>query len=246
MALAGAAARKALELDGRLAGAHSVLGWISLFYRWDWKGALAELQRALELDPNFPGARHGMADYLLVMGDVNGSVEQVRLAQQSDPLSQVTLAPVVAHLILARRDEEAIAEGERILKTDPDYAAVRYFFAVALWHKGFYERALEEWRKMPDNELSAIQRKAYDEGGPKATMRAAADYLAGRPESANPLRIAGYYTAAGEGNLAFPWLEKAFQAHTPQLLHLKAEPVFDPIRSDPRFAALLRRIRFPQ
>ena len=76
-------------------------------------------------------------------------------------------------------------------------------------------------------------------------MRAVADYFANRPAPGNPLSIASYYAAAGEKDLAFPWLEKAFQARIPQLLYLKANPYFDPIRSDPRFADLLRRIGFP-
>jgi tetratricopeptide (TPR) repeat protein len=242
---AEAAARKAIELDGQLGAPHSVLGFVRLFYYWDWKGAEAELRRALELDPNNAIARHGMADYLLVTGDLNESVRQVELGRQCDPLSQITLVPVVGHLILARRYDEAIAESRRILKLFPDYGAVRGFLFTALWQKGSYEQALEERDKIAGNgAIVAAMRRGYGEKGPRGAMRAAADYLVSRPAPGNPLSIASYYAAAGEEDLAFQWLEKAFQARIPQLMHLKADPDFDAIRSDPRFADLLRRIGF--
>jgi TolB-like protein len=244
-ARAEAASRKALELDAENSLAHSILGWVRLTFHWDWKGAEAELRRALELDPNDPIARHGLADYLLVVGDLDGSVRQVELGRQCDPLSQLTLEPVVGHLVYARRYDEAIVEAREILKLHPDYDAVRMFLSDALWQRGSYEESLEERGKMAGSNIVAVMRQGYRARGHRGAMRAAADYLANRASGA-PLVVASYYALAGEKDLAFPWLEKAFQARAPQLHYLRADPDFDSLRSDPRFADLLRRIGFPE
>jgi TolB-like protein/tetratricopeptide (TPR) repeat protein len=247
MTRAEAAVKRALELDERLAAAHAVLGWVRLSFHWDWKGAETEFRRALELNPNDPTARHGLADYLLVTGDLDGSVRQVELGRQSDPLSQITLAPVVGHLIFARRYDEAIAEADGILKANPDYGAIRAMLADALWLKGSYDRSLEEQRRIAGNEsdLAAAMQRGYEKRGPRGAMQAAADYFVNQSAAKNPLTIASFYAAAGEKERAFPWLEKAFQARSPQLMHLKADPSFDSLRAEPRFADLLRRIGFP-
>jgi serine/threonine protein kinase len=247
MGRAEAAARKALELDEQVAQAHSVLGFIRLYYRWDWKGAEGEFRRALELNPNDPSAHHGLADCLLVTGDMNGSVREVELGRQCDPLSQMALAPVVGHLYFARRYDEAIAEAERMLKANPDYAMIRSLFMWALWGRGAYERALEEQRTISGGDvgLAMAMRRGYENGGPRVAMRAAGDFYAGQPAAADPLRTASCYASAGEADLAMTWLEKAFQARVPQLMHLKADPTFDSLRADSRFTGLLRRIGFP-
>lgn len=109
MSRAESAARRALALDAVLAPAHSTLGSIKLFYRWDWT-ATVEFKRALELNRNDLLARHGLADYAAFTGDHDESIRQVELARQSDPLSPLALLPVPAHLEFARRYDDAIRE----------------------------------------------------------------------------------------------------------------------------------------
>jgi tetratricopeptide (TPR) repeat protein len=250
MARAEAAALRALELDPELAQAHTSLGWIRLFYYWDWTGAESEFRRALALNPNDPNARHGLADYMLVRGDLEESVRQVELGRQCDPLSPITIVPVVGHLVFADRYDEAIAEADKMLELFPEYRQIHSFRASALWHRGSYEEALAEYRKGRGGEsvLSEAMEQAYRERGPRAAMRAGADFLAARygTSRVDPLTVASYYAAAEEKDLAFEWLEKALDARIPQLLHLKADPDFDPLRSDPRFHDLLRRMKFPE
>lgn len=206
---------------------------------------------ALALNPNDAIARHGLADYLLWTGDLDESVRQVELGRQADPLLPLTIGPVIAHLAFARRYDEAIAQAEEAIEFLPDLPTFHSFLAFALWQQGSYERALAEQRKAGPQltRLAEAMEPAYRQGGLQAAMRAAADFLVAQSESGGefaPLEVAEFYGAAGEKDLAFEWLQKALDARIPQLFHLKADPYFDSLRSDPRYQDLLQRIGSPR
>jgi TolB-like protein len=234
----------ALELDPDLAVAHAMVGYTELFWHWDWERAKEALDRAVELNPNDAVTRHALADYHMVMGDHDESMRQVRLGVESDPFSVLALIPLVGHLSYAGRFEETIAAAERALELYPDYAFFESHRARSLWVRGSYDEALLAYENAWRPKYSQALRLGYDQGGPIAAMRAVADLLAAEPDS-SPLDVATYYAAAHQTDLAFHWLDRAYEAHIPQLLHVPGEALFESIRSDPRFEELLRRIGIP-
>ena len=245
---AEAAARKGLELDPDLASAYSALGWVELRLRWNWSAAAAALRQALELNPNDLVARHGLADYLLLQGDIDGSVHQVQLGRAHDPLSPLAVGALVAHLVLARRYDEAIAEGEEALQLFPNLRWLHSFMGWAYWYQSDHEAALDHFRLpvQPTGRRAWVEalERGLAEGGPRAAWLALGDYYAGE-SPASPTEAAGAYAAAGETALALERLEKALAQRDPGLLHQLCQPKFDPLRNDPRFEALLTEIGLP-
>jgi len=238
---------RALELDPDLAEARTMEGWIQLFWHWEWEKARATFERVLEIDPNQVIARHGLADYYLVMGDSEESLRHVRIGVKSDPMSVWTLIPLVAHLNYAGRFDESTAEAERALSLYPDHPTFKSWLMWNLWSTGSYDAALTAYDDIhgTDSEYSQALRSGFERGGRAAASRAIADLLVTRPNP-SPLNVAWRYADAGENDLAFEWLEKAFEAHVPQLLHLKGSSEYDSIRDDPRFGDLLRRMGLPE
>jgi TolB-like protein/class 3 adenylate cyclase len=242
---------KALALDDGLGEAHAALGTIKLFFDWDWLAAEREIKRALELEPNDATTRHAYADYLAIMGDVNASLNQMVIARRYDPLSAVARVTLCGHLLYAQQYDSCIAECRRWLEVNPETRTIRSFLASAFWCKGLYGEWLAESRKVAAGDEEYIQAldRGYQASGSKGAVREAARVLAARhlknPASGRMLSIAGLYSRAGVKDSAFVWLEAAFRERLPGLLHVPIEPVYDNIRSDPRYKALLRKIGLP-
>ncbi|HSC28596.1 MAG TPA: protein kinase [Vicinamibacterales bacterium] len=246
MSRAESAARRAFALDPTLAAAHSALGLIKLYYRWDWT-ATVEFKRALELNPNDVFARHGLADHAAFTGNHDESLRQVELARQSDPLSPLALLPVPAHLEFARHYDEAIRVATEILELFPDNRSARALLGDVLLRTGANERALDAYRRAAEGNatlLEAIER-GYRAGGAQGLKRAMADHYAARGGD-NLVTVATLYAAAGEPERALDWLDKAIQARRPQVLHVKMHPDFDSLHGNPRYESLLKRIGFPE
>jgi len=169
-------------------------------------------------------------------------------ARRVDPLSRVTVFPVIGHLAMARRYDEAIDEIRQWTTLFPDDKGMtRTWLPMILKLQGRYEEALEEERSLypPDSAYLRAMEQGFEEGGPQGADRAAADYLASR-SSPSPMLVARTYAAAGEVDLAFAWLDRAYAGREPQILHVVGYPQFDALRSDPRYEDLLRRIGIPQ
>ncbi|MGB3564190.1 MAG: protein kinase [Thermoanaerobaculia bacterium] len=241
--------RKALELDPDNLTGHALSGWIRLYFDWDWSGAARDFERALALNPYDPYACHGYADYLTVMGRADEGVEYLRRAARADPLSPLVNSPVVAHLVLARRYDEAIDGAHTLLEIDPRFPAARIFLARALWLKGDFEASLAEYRRRwQDNpELLTALEEGYAAAGPREGAKRVAEVLATRVESgrSNAREVALYFAGAGEADAAYEWLERAYVERIPQLMLMRQEPSWDLVRDDPRFAELTRRIGIP-
>ncbi|GMQ82618.1 MAG: serine/threonine-protein kinase [Rhodothermia bacterium] len=239
-----AAALKAIELDDRLASAHTSLGWIKLF-EWDWEGAKEAFQKALELNPNDIDALHGYGDYLSITGRLEEGLALVKRGWQRDPYSPIYSIPVAAHLYMMRRYDEAIAEAKGQLELDPD-RRMGLILARSYWQKGMFEEALAEYRKAwrRDPERLEVMQRGYADSGPKGTMLAVAELLVARSEVVyvNPFSIAVIYARAEKIERAFWWLEKAYEQRSPELIYVGLRPAFDPIQSDQRFQDLLRRM----
>lgn len=248
--LAEQAAMRAVELDPRLAEARSALAFVRLYFDRDFDAAGRELELAIELNPNDAFVRHGYGDYLTVLGRLEEGLEQVRIGRRTDPLSPLSIAPVAGHLFFLERYEDVVEEVRVMLELDPHFFLARSLLFQALWELGRHEEAIEvkreEWAERDPEALAALER-GWREGGATGAMAALADLFVeryrGTPRLA--LYVARYETAAGRYDSALEHLERALEARVPQLLHLEADPGFDPLRDHPRYGELVRRIGFP-
>ncbi|MCI0623044.1 MAG: tetratricopeptide repeat protein, partial [Acidobacteria bacterium] len=243
---------KALELDDTLAEAHSVLGWISRNYDWDWPTAEREFKRAIELDPRSAVGHHGYAAYFEALGRFEDALNEQKLAQQLDPLSSFYNGQVALALMNARRYEEAVEQVRRTLELDPSNSRAYYALGVVHTHQGKYDQAIAELRKSADlsgGRFDVVARlgETYVRAGRRAEAR---KILAEWKEQSkhrevSPLGFATVYASLGEKEKAFAWLEKAYQERSPFLLSIRNNTAFDTLHTDPRFDDLMRRIGLP-
>jgi tetratricopeptide (TPR) repeat protein len=251
---AEAAAKKALELDSALAEPHATLGYAKDVFHWDWEGTDREYQQAIELNPSYAETHHWYGSHLAYMGHYAEAIAEARKAESLDPLSLVISADVgMEALAPAGRYDEAMQQCRKTLEMDPHFAIAHACLARAYEYKTMYKEAIAE-----------IQ-EAINLSGGSVIWQATLGHLyarAGRRDDAikilNELRSRSkrefvpsqafiwIYAALGDKDQAFHWLEKAYEERSDVMTVLKEERAFDPLRSDPRFQDLLRRIGLPQ
>lgn len=242
---AKAAATKALELDEALAEAHASLAWLDW---WDWAGAEREFKRALELNPNDATARQWHAEYLAALGRFDEAIAEIRRALHIDPTSLTINAIAGQTYWVARRYDEAIEQCQKTLELDPNFFLGHHFLAGAYAEKGRYEEALAAAKKakeLEDNPITLyLIGYIYATSGSRAEAEQVQRELIGisKRKYVPSYNVAGLYATLGEREAAFAWLEKAVNAQEEHLIWLKVDPHLDPLRSDPRFADLLRRV----
>lgn len=250
---AEAAARKALELDEKLSDAHVMLGVYKMNYEWNWSEAERELKRAIELDPNNDGAHSEYGSYLIKMGRVD---EAIVLRKRALDLVPPSTFPVIANLgnayYFARRYDEAIKYHQRALELNPRFSRSHLAIGHAYVQLGKYQQANAEINKaitLSEGDVKAIATlgHAYAVAGRHAEARKVLDQLEqlSKRKYVSPYFIAVIYAGLGERNQMFAWLEKAYQERHPYMTLIGVEPVFDPVRSDPRFVELVRRVGLP-
>jgi len=241
------AAMKALELDDTLSEAHAVLADVKRVYHWDWAGAEEEYKLALELDPGSFDAPNQYAFFLSGMGRHDESAAMGRRAQQLNPLDPSMRAGACARLGFARRYEEAIQQCQAALEMEPDYISAYRDLGDNYEYMGLYEKAAtarqKEWTLSGSSEEEVAGLTAAAISGKEEYWRWTLDYWKRRSEQGyvSPRTFAITYAALGEKDQAFEWLEKAYQARTTLLLTM-INPLLDPLRDDPRFQDLRRRM----
>ncbi len=243
------AALKAIALDSDSPGGHGSLGFIQLYFDWDWESARTNLLRALELRPNDALTRHAYADYLMVMGDLQGSLDQVEIGALYDPHSPMARNVVDFHRILARQYDDVIVKAREGAAENPALMAGNHHYHEALWLTRRHEEAFAGYKTTwgRDNDLLQAMEKGYAESGYTGAIHQLADTLAGRDtEFFDYVALARLYVQAGYPDEALSYLEKAYEYRQPQILHINAMPVFDALQSHPGFRDLLRRIGFPE
>ena len=248
-----AAATKAVELDDKLAEAHTALATAKLFYDWDWAGAEREYKLALELNPNSADAHTDYAVYLGVIGRHRESIAEIQRALDLDPFNLSVRALVGELFYYGREYDRAIEKLQKTLELDPNFTRAH----IVLWWvyeaKGMYSEAVAAYQKylsltgVSPEEIAAVG-NAYAAGGIRAVHRwlletAIEDSKQGYVRS---MYFASTYAALGEKDQAFAWLEKAYHERDGQLMFLKVDPPLDNLRSDPRFTALLKKVGFEQ
>jgi DNA-binding winged helix-turn-helix (wHTH) protein/TolB-like protein/tetratricopeptide (TPR) repeat protein len=246
-------AEKAVELDDKLAQAHSALGGLRLFYEWDWAGAERAFKRAMELDPGYADSHELYGHLLRDMGRFDEALAEMRKAQELNPVSIIISGEYGATLFLARRYDQAIEELNKTLELDPNFAATCYALGLAYAHNGMYEKAVAESSKAVTLSGGSVHSKAalgqvYALSGKKAEAQKVIAELQQESKQGyvSPLDVALIYATLGQSDEAFFWLEKAYEERSCWLIELKSDPGWDKIRSDPRFDSLLGRVGLPK
>ncbi|HUU14275.1 MAG TPA: tetratricopeptide repeat protein [Terriglobia bacterium] len=250
---ARAAALKALEIDDSLAEAHVSLGQILGSYDWDWSGTARELPRAIELNPGYAYAHHLYALFLSGMGRHPEAIAEIKKARELDPLSIRINANVGWLLYFAREYDQALEQLRKALELDPNDIASHYYLGLVYSQKGMHEEAIAASRMAQD--LSAgkdltsdlILAYVYAVAGRRgeALKILAALKNPSRRSYLPPVPVAGVYVGLGDKEEALTWLGKAYAERAADLDMLKVDPRFNPLRSDPRFQDLLRRMNLP-
>jgi serine/threonine-protein kinase len=245
---ARAAALRALELDETLAEGHTAIGIVKLFFDWDWEGAERAWRRALELNPNSVEALRLSWNHLIwTKGQFEEGLAQARRARDLDPLNRFINSAAAYAYLTTRRYDEAIALYRRMLELYPNFGMARLQLAAVYTLKGMNTEALAEYKKLgeyPYPELGFL----YAKMGRRDDARRVADKLIriSTQKYVSPFLVAILYAGLGDKDQAFAWLEKAYQDRSSLMAQLKVEASFDPLRSDPRFQDLLRRMNFPE
>ena len=248
-----AAVRKALELDPNIAEIHNSLAGLRLYYYRDVPGAESEFKRAIELDPNYVEARAHYGGYLTLMGRFDEAIAQSTRAQELDPLSPGISRRLGRTLFHARRYDEAIQQLLKALELNPGYVLAHQDLGDAYEQKQMYGEAVAAWHRAMtlsrDDELAAILERAYKESGYEGAVRASSrkslEQLrekARRGEFVPAMDFVRLHVRLGDKQQAFAWLEKAYEERTRLIFTIKVDPLFDNLRTDPRFVDLLRRL----
>ncbi|HEY2546640.1 MAG TPA: tetratricopeptide repeat protein [Candidatus Acidoferrum sp.] len=245
------AALKALELDPESPEPHASLAMVKHHYEWDWAGAEAEYKRAIELQPNFAAAHHRYAWFLSDLGRHDQALQEIRRAQDLDPTSIVVQTNLGRVLYRARRYDESIVELRKAELLDPNRMFTHIFLGMAYDARGSCPEAVSEFRIVQTftqgrDGTGAVH--AYASCGRLENARRALKILAGssteRPR--DWFYIAGAFAGLGDKDHAFEWLDQAVQNRDFFLSEVQGHPFMDPLRSDPRFQELIRRMAFPE
>lgn len=247
--LAKASAVRALEIDGSLAEAHAALGVVKLFYDLDWAGADQELARAAELNPNYAVAHQYRSLLYVMMGRPEEAMLSIGRARELDPLSLLNLVMEGNVHYYARRPAEAIEVYRRAVDMDSNSGVARWSLGNAYLLAERSDEAAEEYRRSivlsgnsPDEKASLAYLYARNDRTDEA--RKILTELTGQEHGGYvpPALLAAIHGALGENDRAFELLERSARERDSMLLYLRVDPIFDPLRPDPRFSEMLRRI----
>ncbi len=248
---AEAMAVKALQLDDSLASAHAVLGFIRL-YRLEWPGVLDEFERAVQLNPGDANSHHWYALALAAAGRSDEAIAEIKLAQELDPKSLIINANLSWVSYIAGKYDDAIAEAQKTIAMDHSFAVAHGYLGQAYLAKrddGNALRELEQALKLSGNETSfkAELANAYAVTGKRPEALAILHELLSMAakQYVSPYNLAVAYVGLGDTDATFEWLNKAYDERSVRLINLAVHPRFASVRSDPRFAALVKRIGLP-
>src|SRR5262249_32009217 len=245
------AIEKALALDPSLAGAHLFLASLKYQDDRDWAGGEREFRRALELNPNDAGIHSAYANYLSAAGRFDEALKESQAAQSLDYNEWISMGD---YLYFTRQYDRGIELAKRILEVHPDDA-------VGVWWRLFHMYAgknmeaetINAWRQtalaLGYTNGGEIIGKAYATSGYRSALRRGAKWMEDETAGGNfdfPEPIAEVYILLGDKDKAFYWLDKAYDERSDSLLDLAVSPMFDSVRSDPRYIALVKKIGFPQ
>jgi TolB-like protein/DNA-binding winged helix-turn-helix (wHTH) protein/Tfp pilus assembly protein PilF len=246
---AEAAAAKALQLDDTLAEAQTSLATVRFNYDWDWAGAASGFQRAIELNPSYATAYQRYSLYLTAMGRSNESLAQMNRARELDPMSISMSFSLGWRLYMARKYDQAIEQLQNTLEMDPNFALPRMVLGQAYEQKKAYPQALAELQKAvgishDSPQMVGALGHAYGASGNRSEAEKVLAKLMeeSKKQYVSPFYVAIVYVGLAENDKATDWLEKAYSDRSNPIIFSKVDPQLDPLRSTPRFQALLRRL----
>jgi serine/threonine protein kinase/tetratricopeptide (TPR) repeat protein len=248
---AKAAARHAVAVDPSLGSAHALLGFTLGAFDWEWSGADRAFKRALELSPGDASSHSWYSYFLNWMGRHDEAIEHARFAERLSPGSPHVY--LTAALLWARRYDEGLAHARRTVELFPDYGFGHEWLSWAYDFKGMYQESLaaqhEAVRLMGATDINrtALLGRAYARAGRPVDALEILDQLLRlrRTTYVHPVLFAYLQIGLHQTGEAIDWLERGYEDRDPDIAFLKTFPPFDPLRSDTRFRALLRRLKFP-
>jgi TolB-like protein/DNA-binding winged helix-turn-helix (wHTH) protein/Tfp pilus assembly protein PilF len=249
---AKAAVLKALQIDGTLAEAHTSLAMVHLLYDWDLAACEKEFRRAIELDPNYTAAHHWYSHCLLALGRTEESLAESKRALELEPLQLVVGLHLGWHYLYARQYDQAIEQFRKTLELDPAFPQAQRYAAWAYLQKGMHPEAIAALRSA----LNSLERDPEIEGelghalavaGRRAEALAILEGLGhlSATRYVSPYSVALVHAGLGNRDQALAWLDKAYAERSDYMPYLRLEPMLDGLRSDHRFAALVRRVGLP-
>jgi eukaryotic-like serine/threonine-protein kinase len=252
-----AAATKALELDPTLAHPHADLASNKLRFDWDFSASEAEFRKALELDPSDASAHQWFGQILAELGGrAQESIDELNRARQLDPLSAIIGMAQAEAYFDDRQFDKATEMYKKVADDNPTFPAVHLSLATSYWAEHKYAQAIQEFENYSklsgdknDAELTAARDAGFHSGGWPASQRRVIEVLLtqrkDKAEYVSPYTIAEIYADLGDKDHAFEWLNTAYQEHDPWLYAIRTDFTMDSLRSDPRYADLVRKIGLP-
>jgi len=246
-----AAALKALELDDSLAEAHTTLADTYLYYDWDFAKADKEFRRAIAANPSYPTAHQWYAECLYSVGRYDQAIAEAKRAQELDPLSPIIGGSLAATLLYARKYDDAIEQYKKSVQMDPNISLAHQDMANAYVQKKMYPEAVAEWQKAMTLTGNPAQATALGEvyrvSGFQAFLQSWVEMRQRDPSALmHPYQTARLFVLLGKKNEALSMLQKGFTVREGAMVYLKCDSVFDPIRSDPGFQAIVKKMNFPE
>ena len=252
MPKAKAAAARALEIDNRLGEAHVSLGYVSYMYDWDWPAAGKHFEQALTLNPAYSRAHTFYPFYLSSLGRSEEALAVAKRSLDLDPASPAVNHSLAVQFYFARQFDQAIEQAHKTLELDPNFAISYELLGEVYVSRGMYREGLSELEKysaLSRGRAMSLALLGYAHarlGERSQALRMLEQLEATSKERYTPaFSFAVVDAGLGEKDQAFAWLEKAYGERTSRLGYLKVEPLWDPLRPDPRFADLVRRIGLP-
>jgi serine/threonine-protein kinase len=244
------AAQKAVALDGNSAEAHFALADIMTWTTWNLKDADGEWKRSVELNPNYADSVAAYSHYLMIMGRPEEAMRQIERAVKLDPYNVMVLAFYAVDLYMARRYDEAIDQALKARELQPGspiaIAALLYAYAAKGMEKETLAVVREYIKIYGITDVDAALDRGFKQGGFQGAMKTLAEKLA-TPANQGlvlPSDVSLYFLIAGDKKNGLEWIERAYEMHDPSMPYLRF-PIYDTIRSEPRFQALMRRMGIP-